>query len=93
MQKLHETTEYFSGDKNLQIFYRNLSAEKEKARLVIAHGLGEHSGRYGRVINRLVPEGLSIWALDFCGHGRSGGKRGHIEIFWYFAERLQQQFR
>lgn len=81
MQKLHETTEYFSGDKNLKIFYRNLSAEKEKARLVIAHGLGEHSGRYGRVINRLVPEGLSIWALDFCGHGRSGGKRGHIESF------------
>ena len=81
MQKLHETTEYFSGDKNLKIFYRNLSAEKEKARLVITHGLGEHSGRYGRVINRLVPEGLSIWALDFCGHGRSGGKRGHIESF------------
>jgi acylglycerol lipase len=81
MQKLHETTGYFSGDKNLKIFYRNLSAEKEKARLVIAHGLGEHSGRYDRVINRLVPEGLSIWALDFCGHGRSGGKRGHIESF------------
>jgi acylglycerol lipase len=81
MQKLHETTGYFSGDKNLKIFYRNLSAEKEKARLVIAHGLGEHSGRYDRVINRLVPEGLSIWALDFCGHGRSEGKRGHIESF------------
>jgi acylglycerol lipase len=81
MQKLQETTGYFSGDKNLKIFYRNLSAEKEKARLVIAHGLGEHSGRYDRVINRLVPEGLSIWALDFCGHGRSEGKRGHIESF------------
>ncbi|MBW1706066.1 MAG: lysophospholipase [Deltaproteobacteria bacterium] len=81
MHKLHETTGYFSGDKDLKIFYRNLSAEKEKARLIIAHGLGEHSGRYDRVINRLVPEGLSIWALDFCGHGRSGGKRGHIESF------------
>ena len=81
MQKLHETTGYFSGDKNLKIFYRNLSAEKENARLVIAHGLGEHSGRYDRVINRLVPEGLSIWALDFCGHGQSGGKKGHIESF------------
>ncbi len=81
MHKLHETTGYFSGDKDLKIFYRNLSAEKEKARPIIAHGLGEHSGRYDRVINRLVPEGLSIWALDFCGHGRSGGKRGHIESF------------
>ena len=65
MQKLHETTGYFSGDKNLKIFYRNLSAEKEKARLVIAHGLGEHSGRYNRVINRLVPGGYPFGHLIF----------------------------
>jgi len=80
-QTLHETNDYFSGHNNLKIFYRNGSAHAEKARLVIAHGLGEHSGRYQEFASRMISEGLSVWALDFCGHGRSEGKRGHIESF------------
>ena len=80
-QTLHETNDYFSGHNNLKIFYRNGSAHAEKARLVIAHGLGEHSGRYQEFAGRMISEGLSVWALDFCGHGRSEGKRGHIESF------------
>lgn len=65
----------------MTIFYRSIVAGKEKARLVIAHGLGEHSGRYTNVFDRLVPAGISIWALDFCGHGQSQGQRGHIDSF------------
>jgi acylglycerol lipase len=90
MQNLHETTGHFSGDKGLKIFYRKLPAEKEKTRLVIAHGLGEHSGRYDRVANRLVTEGVSIWALDFCGHGRSEGKRGHVHNFGQYISDLDK---
>jgi acylglycerol lipase len=89
-QKLHETTGHFSGDKGLKIFYRHLPAEKEKMRLVIAHGLGEHSGRYANVASRLVPEGVSIWALDFCGHGQSEGKRGHVHNFGQYVSDLDK---
>lgn len=76
-----ETTESFSGERGLTIFYRKIVAENEKARLVIAHGLGEHSGRYANIFDRLIPTGISIWALDFCGHGQSQGQRGHIDLF------------
>ena len=81
MQTFQQTTAYFTGSNGFNIFYRSFSAAKEKARLVIAHGLGEHSGRYERVVQRLVAQGISVWALDFCGHGQSDGRRGHIESF------------
>ena len=84
------TTDYFSGHNNLKIFYRNGYAHPEKARLIIAHGLGEHSGRYQQVIHRMISEGLSVWALDFCGHGRSEGKRGHIESFDQYVTDLDK---
>ena len=90
MTDLNETTGYFSGDRGLEIFYRKLPAENEKIRLVIAHGLGEHSGRYNHLMSRLVPEGISIWALDFCGHGQSEGKRGHVHSFRQYLSDLDK---
>ncbi len=65
----------FSGHDGVNLFYRQYPAPNERARLVIAHGLGEHAGRYGIVVDRLLPRDISIWALDHRGHGKSGGKR------------------
>jgi len=45
------------------------------------HGIGEHSGRYGNVVDTLLPQSISIWALDLRGHGHSEGKRGHVGSF------------
>ncbi|MBW2561496.1 MAG: lysophospholipase, partial [Deltaproteobacteria bacterium] len=70
------------------IFYRKYQADGEKARVVIAHGLGEHSGRYGNVVNRLIPRGISIWAPDHRGHGQSDGPRGHIFSFYQYIDDL-----
>lgn len=72
------------ADDGISIFYRNYPADPERGRLVIAHGLGEHSGRYVNVIERLQPLGFSIWVPDHRGHGKSGGKRGHISNFMQF---------
>ncbi len=46
--------------------------------VVIVHGLGEHSGEYERVVERLVPAGFAISGFDLRGHGRSPGKRAFI---------------
>ena len=48
---------------------------RPRAVVVIAHGVSEHSGRYGYVAERLVREGYAVYALDHRGHGRSGGPR------------------
>ena len=90
MSHLPENISSFTGQNSTDIFYRHLPTENEKAQLVIAHGLGEHSGRYVNLFNRLVPAGFSIWALDFRGHGRSEGKRGHIDSFDQFVLDLKK---
>jgi alpha-beta hydrolase superfamily lysophospholipase len=37
----------------------------------IAHGVGEHMGRYAETIEFLVANGLTVYANDHRGHGRS----------------------
>lgn len=44
--------------------------------LLLVHGLGEHSGRYGHVAGALTALGLEVTAYDHRGHGRSGGAQG-----------------
>jgi len=78
----------FKGVDGLSIFYRKYQAEAEKARMVIAHGLGEHSGRYDNVVSRLLPKGISIWAPDHRGHGQSDGPRGHVSSFYQYVDDL-----
>jgi alpha-beta hydrolase superfamily lysophospholipase len=47
--------------------------------VVIAHGAGEHSGRYAHVARRLADDGYAVYALDHRGHGRSDGPRAVID--------------
>ena len=82
MTALPEKTGTLTSDDGVKIFYRNYPAGSERARLVIAHGLGEHSGRYGNVVERmlLVDMGFQISCVTkHClsravGAGISGGR-------------------
>jgi alpha-beta hydrolase superfamily lysophospholipase len=47
--------------------------------VLLAHGYGEHAGRYAHVAERLVAEGAVVYAPDHLGHGRSDGERALIE--------------
>jgi alpha-beta hydrolase superfamily lysophospholipase len=46
--------------------------------LLLVHGLGEHSGRYGHVAEALNASGVSVTGYDLLGHGQSAGVRGGI---------------
>jgi alpha-beta hydrolase superfamily lysophospholipase len=48
--------------------------------IVIMHGLGEHSGRYRHLAQRLNLAGWSVRCYDHRGHGRSQGARGDIPV-------------
>jgi alpha-beta hydrolase superfamily lysophospholipase len=80
----------FKADDDLTIFYRHRPAGNEVARMVIAHGLGEHSGRYAHVIDIIASLGISVWAIDHRGHGQSEGKRGHIVSIDQYLDDLQK---
>ncbi len=47
--------------------------------VLLAHGYGEHAGRYEHVAAALVQAGAAVYAPDHAGHGRSGGERALVD--------------
>ncbi|WP_448376317.1 alpha/beta hydrolase [Fervidobacterium sp.] len=62
------------------MIYSFKKGEPTNGWVVIVHGLGEHIGRYERLINVLVDNGFGVFGFDLPGHGKSSGKRGHTSI-------------
>jgi acylglycerol lipase len=70
----------FAGAGGLRIWWQAWLPDGEpRAVVVIAHGAGEHSGRYEHVAARLVSESYAVYAVDHRGHGRSDGARGLLD--------------
>jgi acylglycerol lipase len=67
---------------------RWLPERAARATVVLAHGLAEHTGRYGELARRLTARGLALYGLDHRGHGRSEGPRANIERFKYVVADL-----
>lgn len=60
-----------------------------RARVLLVHGLGEHSGRYEYVAQVLVERGFAVHAIDHYGHGKSDGHRGHVERFSVYLDGVE----
>ena len=89
MEEYSHNVGTFIGKGGVEIFFQSWGVKKPKGVVVIAHGLGEHSGRYANVIEKLQGKGISFYALDHRGHGRSGGKRGHVMSFMEYVYDLK----
>jgi acylglycerol lipase len=84
---LHEGD--FVGVRGLRIHHRSwLPAGQPRGIVVIAHGFAEHGGRYTRVAERLVVEGVAVRAADHRGHGLSEGKRTSVIRFDDYVDDL-----
>ncbi|MFC4455531.1 lysophospholipase [Deinococcus sonorensis] len=55
-------------------------AEQPRASLLLAHGFGEYSERYARLIRQLNTAGYSVYGYDHRGHGRSQGRRAVVDV-------------
>jgi len=72
-----------------QLVYDTYEATAPRAAALILHGWSDHAGRWREVGERLRDAGYSAYALDLRGHGRSGGRRGHLSRFSQLLGDLQ----
>lgn len=69
-------------------FYQHWLPELPRALVVFVHGFGDHIGRYGSFVSRLAGKNFACALYDQQGHGRSDGRRGHVERFGDWVEDL-----
>ncbi len=85
---LHRTLGY----RDLPFFYRKWTVPGAKGAVVIIHGLSEHSGRYRHVAEALNRRGVSVFAADMRGHGRTGGQRCYVDEYDDYIRDVERFF-
>jgi acylglycerol lipase len=90
---MQHATGSFTGLNDVTIFTQSwLPDDTPRAIVILAHGIGEHSGRYAHVAAYLAAHGYAVYALDHRGHGRSGGPRVQVGDFDEFVADLRTYF-
>jgi alpha-beta hydrolase superfamily lysophospholipase len=75
-----ETDGNLPGSGGVSLYWRAWLPDAEpRAVVALAHGGLEHSGRYAHIGRLFADADFATYAVDFRGHGRSGGRRGQIE--------------
>ena len=70
------------------LFRRGWIPERARAAVLVVHGFAEHSGRYEHVGQWLAERGFAVHAYDHRGHGRSAGRRCHVDRFDEYLDDL-----
>lgn len=87
---IRHSSSTFAGVGGLSIYQQCWRpADRPRAVVAVVHGLGEHSGRYMNLVHHLVPRGFAVCGFDHRGHGRSPGRRGHINSWSEYRGDLQ----
>ena len=73
---------------NINIYCRTWNKENYSKIAIICHGIFEHSKRYSELAKFLSNEGYKVYAYDHPGHGRSEGRKAHIDSFNIFITTL-----
>jgi len=72
----------FTSSDGLEVAcYRWNSRGPTRGVIQIAHGMGEHVGRYAETIEFLVSAGLTVYANDHRGHGHTARDKSHLGNF------------
>jgi len=76
-----QLTEWIFEGQTVSIAARSWTGSTPRYMVLLAHGYGEHLGRYEHVAARLVDDGAVVVGVDHLGHGRSGGERVLVDDF------------
>ncbi len=85
----YKSTTYASFDGMKLSGYIWEPKENPKAIINLVHGFGEYSGRYDEWAMRFTEKGFLVHAIDYRGHGKSDGRRGHVRKFDDFLNDIE----
>lgn len=83
----HEVGQLFSRD-GTRLHWERYLPPRPRGTVAVLPGGGDHAGRYPALTRALVQAGLEVALLDFRGHGRSAGRRWHVDAFSRYHEDL-----
>lgn len=72
-----------------KIYTQSWIIENAKANVGIIHGMWEYGGRYTHVALYLNSRGYNVFAMDHIGHGKSDGKKGHVDSYELLLDSVQ----
>ncbi|MEM9339570.1 MAG: lysophospholipase [Bacteroidota bacterium] len=84
---------YIVSSDGFQLNYSINEAESPIAMVCVFHGFGEHLGRYERLVSYLNTRQISCLSMDFRGHGRSQGKRGHLPSIQQMLDDMEEALK
>ncbi len=80
---------FFAGTRGDWLFTQSwLPRTRERAVLVVVHGLKDHSSRYAGLAGSLGARGIAVESFDLRGHGHSAGVRVDLESFGDYVDDL-----
>ena len=68
----NDTVPTFTDDYGVAITYYVWPVPNPRAVVQLAHGVGEHAGRYAQLARELNAAGYTVYADDHRGHGQTG---------------------
>jgi alpha-beta hydrolase superfamily lysophospholipase len=83
-------TSSLNSNDGLRLFWQSDTPATPRAHVAIIHGFGDHSGRYATLRDALVNAGYATHALDYRGHGRADGQRGHVDRFSQYIDDVER---
>lgn len=81
----------FSTADGTELFTRHWECAESRARMLIVHGIGEHSGRWEHVGSYFAAAGFDVYSYDQRGHGRTSDGPVDVESFDQFLDDIEQQ--
>lgn len=88
--KIEAALTYFNLNDGTPIYYQKYMPESPRAIIIFLHGFGDHVARYGSFTRYFVTRGYGVCLFDYRGHGRSGGRRTHVNKFYDYLYDISQ---
>ncbi|MBD3280955.1 alpha/beta fold hydrolase [Candidatus Dojkabacteria bacterium] len=80
----------FTNKKGLKIQYHKYIPEKPGRIGIILHGVGEYPDVYRPFFEKLEANDIGYYAITHQGHGKSEGRRGHVNRFTDYTADVKQ---